>query len=463
MGKISKDARREIIDDYVKEIANAKVVAKPPKKAVIDFRRDREDGVERAVWNVPIELLRYRKDNGRIASDVISFEKDREPLKEDDEESQKVLSGFLFNKDPELTKDLEKSVEHSGQKEPAIITCDGFLINGNRRRLVFDLLLQKNHNREKYGYMKVVILPGKGEPGGPPTIKEIEQIENKYQLQKEGKAEYSKFDAALSMRRKEEIGMSLEEQLRDDPRYTGLSEKEFNKEVQKHRDEYLGPLDCIDRYLDILNRPGLYDSIGTDREGRWQAFLDYYNNVYKQLISDKKRLDLNVNEEEIGKVDDVAFKLIRYREFPDMKVHVLMRKLPKLLRDNSSKAELLELVEIDQELDEKEKVDDKGNEFDFKTIDKLWGKKNGTAINRQVKKALYSQEHQQEMETPITLLESAVKKLNHQEMHTDSVHIEDIPKAMKLAKEIQLRAGEIESEFFHHQKNTKKLKDKYKK
>ena len=56
---------------------------------------------------------------------------------------------------------------------------------------------------ERFKTMKAVILPGKDDVGGPPTLLEIEQIENRYQLQSDGKAEYYAFDRALSMRRKD--------------------------------------------------------------------------------------------------------------------------------------------------------------------------------------------------------------------------------------------------------------------
>ena len=45
---------------------------------------------------------------------------------------------FSEDKDPEKTDILMKSIEHVGQSDPAIITCDGFLINGNRRKMVLE-------------------------------------------------------------------------------------------------------------------------------------------------------------------------------------------------------------------------------------------------------------------------------------------------------------------------------------
>ena len=102
---------------------------------------------------------------------------------------------------------------HEGQREPAIITCDGFLINGNRRKMVFENLLEEFPGDERFKYMEVVVLPRKGDEGGIPTLVEIEEIENRYQLQDDAKAEYYAFDKALSMRHKEKQGMPLDAQL----------------------------------------------------------------------------------------------------------------------------------------------------------------------------------------------------------------------------------------------------------
>jgi hypothetical protein len=84
------------------------------------------------------------------------------------------------------------------------------------------------------------------------------------------------------------------------------------------RNEFLAPLECIDRYLAGLNREKLYSTVSTglgDPEGRWQAFLDYHQFVYKKLKDPNERLKLKLREDEVGKVEDIAFKLIRKRDF----------------------------------------------------------------------------------------------------------------------------------------------------
>src|SRR5690606_21484628 len=119
-------------------------------------------------------------------------------------------------------------------------------------------LLEKHKGDEKYKYLKVVILPGENENEPLPTLLEVEQLENRYQYRRTGKAEYFNFDKALSIKRKVEMGMSLDEQLRDDPNYSELSPGEFKKQRATFEEDYIKPLECIDKYLSYLGRPGHY-------------------------------------------------------------------------------------------------------------------------------------------------------------------------------------------------------------
>jgi len=459
---ITKPPEREIIENFVKEInlrrRNENI---KPEKMVIFFRNDHLNNFERIVYEVPIELLRYRKNNGRISSDVMSYEKDKSPLLEESENAQKKLREFLENKDPEKTKELMNSIRHRGQQEPAIITKDGFLINGNRRKVVLEKLYEKT-KEEKFKWLKVVILPGKDEQGGPPTLKEIEQIENRYQLQSEGKSEYYKFDRALSIRNKIKLGMCLEEQLIDDPNYMGLSEKEFKTEVKKCQEEYLGPLTCIDRYLEMLDRSGRYDTISTgitDREGRWQAFFDYYIHVRKKLDDLNQRINLNINEDEKGHVEEISFKIIRKRDFPDLpKVHQIMRELPNWLKNTDSKNELFKLLRIDFKLPREECFNEEGREISEREKDLKWGSRNQTELISCAKKAKRLYDNQKEKDTPLTLLEDALKKLKHKNMEPETIEYTNLNKAIKLAEEIEKCANKLRKEFFHLMKNGNKFK-----
>ncbi|MFA5750955.1 MAG: hypothetical protein WC898_01555 [Candidatus Paceibacterota bacterium] len=459
MPRITNDTPRKIIEDFAREIKQSQIDAVKPQDVVIHFRNERAANFPRKVVSVPINLLRYRKDNGRIASDVYSYEKSIKVLEEEDDDDQKILEKFLKDKDPDQTQNLKNSILHQGQDDPAIITCDGFLINGNRRKMVFQLLREQTHD-PKFDRMNVVILPGKNDPGGPPTNKEIEQIENRYQLQKDGKSEYSNFDRALSIRRKIESGMSLEDQLSDDPNFVSLSPSEFKKQVQKYEEEFLKPLGCVDRYLEDLGRDGYYRSISSgigDREGRWQAFLDYYKSVRKKLENERERISLGIEEDEVGRIEDVAFKLIRLREFPGQKVHNLMRGLPKYLSDDISKDELFALNRI-RELDPSETHDSDGKEDDYEIIDQKWRNKNSTEIIRRVRRAIDHSEHSDEMETPIELLKQALKKLEHRKMNPSSIGAGDLKEAMIIAEKVERKARELKTELYNYIKDIDKLK-----
>jgi len=251
---ITVSAKRHIVEDFAKEIKTRRTKNPTPSRIVINFRSEVIDRIERRVWRVPIEILRYRKENGRIASNVLDYEKNVGILNEKDDKAQLEIGRFLKEKDPEKTATLRKAIMHAGQQEPAIITCDGFLINGNRRKMVMEILHREYPDDDKYAYMKVVMLPSADEEGGPPTLREIESIENRYQLQSDGKSEYYGFDRALSIKRKIEIGLSLEEQLRDDPRSAGSSPADIQKAVKDWHKKYLDPLECVDRYLKQFGR-----------------------------------------------------------------------------------------------------------------------------------------------------------------------------------------------------------------
>lgn len=463
-----KTKLRKIIDSFAEAVKE--VAIKTERKTAIKFRNEDKLGIEKVIYKIPIGSLQYRKYNGRISSDVLSYEKEKTLLTESSQEDQEIIRKFLEEKDISKTKDLRRLILHDGQREPAIITCDGFLINGNRRKMVFENLLKDFPGDERFKYMEVVILPRKGEDGGPPTILEIEEIENRYQLQDDAKAEYSAFDKALSMRYKRKQGMSLEAQLRDDPLYGGLPPKDFRNAVKKFENNFFYPLECVDRYLSNLGREGVYGTVSKglgDPEGRWQAFLDYYNNLCKKIDNPKERMKLGIRENEVGKIEDVAFKIIRMRQVRGLpgitKVHDVMRKMHKWLCNRDSKKELLRLVDIPLELPREETTDDKGRPFSERMVDNFWAQKHSAVINGQLKKAINYFDHNKEQETPIDLLKTALMKLNHKDMQADSVKITLITEAMKLTERIQKRAKEIGSEFFNYKKEHDKFKQKHRK
>jgi hypothetical protein len=454
---ITQDKPREIIEDFAraKKTSTAK-----PAKTVINFRNEKRNNFERDIVVVPINLLRYRRDNGRIASDVMNYQNLNGHLDERDKEAQDILRGFLKKKDPEKTHTLIKSIEHSGQSEPAIITCDGFLINGNRRKMALEDLREHNPGNPEYESMKVVILPGSGDEGGPPTLLEIERLENRYQLQSEGKAEYFNFDRALSIKRKMDLGFTLAEQLGDDPSYARATKQELDKAIKEWERDYLQPLECAEHYLAHLDREKMYEMIasgGSDREGRWQAFIDYSKFYHNCLTNERWRIKNNVSEEDVGALEDAAFKMIRLRTLKGLpKIHELMRKLPKLCAQQDSRKEILNIAnEVDASLPKEEQFDADGDALSSADIDAKWVERHRRTLIHRTKKAMECLEESREKETPLALLEAALKKLTHDNLSVDLLSQSDYPKARKCVSSIQKRANEIEHELYDYQKGAK--------
>ncbi len=463
MPNIDKPKTREIIRDFADDIAKAKRLGAKPAKTVINFRNERNNGIERDIYEVPIELLRYRKDNGRIRAEVLSYERLHGALIECKQEAQNVIRGFLLASDQEKNDELRHSMLHEGQREPAIITADGFLINGNRRKMILENMDAKERPTN---VLKVVILPGPKDEGGPPTQIEIEEIENRYQHQSEAKAEYSNFNLALSIQRKIDLGLSLAQQLKDDPIYAGRSPAEFDKALVRFREEYLEPLACVNRYLEATGRPGLYNMISEgigDKKGRWQAFRDYYERVYKKLEDPRQRMRLGLGEDAVGTIEDLAFKVIRKREFKSLpKAHEIIRSFPKWLSNPDSKKALMKLSEVDLNLEESKGFDKDDKEYDEKTKDKVWGELNNTKLHAALTRARDYYDREKAHDTPVALIESALKKIEEADDQSDSITFEDMPGAMEVLRSIQKKANELENELYHRTKEYKALKQQTK-
>lgn len=453
---MTQDKTREIIDDFAQEIQRKKVEASPAESTRIDFRNGIAENREETVYKVPLDLLRFRKENGRISSSVKTHERMIGLLDRADSEAQSMLRKFLREKDPEKTEELKQLIRAEGQREPGIITADGFLINGNRRKVVLCELREEFPADDKFQTMKVVILPGKNDEGGPPTLKEIEQIENRYQLQTEGKAEYYGFDAALSIRDKENSGYTLEQQMRDDPQYKLMGVAEFNRAVKKRRRDLLEPLDCVEEYLETIERPGEYSAVSKglgDPEGRWQAFVDLSQSFWTSAKTDHGLQKMGIDEKEAGEVMQAACAVIRLRVIPTFgKLHDVMRTLPKYTEHG--KAHLLEISRnIEHRLPQEESTNDKGEPLPLDVIDEKWKSKYRTTITKNLIKAREASDSSKEKNAPITLLSEALKKLNHENMVVDNIDYDDLSEALKRINQIKTRSEELKKGIYKRSKN----------
>ena len=454
---MTQDRTREIIDDFAQEIQRKKVEASPAETTRIDFRNGMVENREEKVYKVPLDLLRLRKENGRISSSVKTHERMIGLLDRADSNAQAVLQRFLREKDPEKTDELKQLLRAEGQREPGIITADGFLINGNRRKVALSELTDEFPADDRFQTMKAVILPGKDDEGGPPTLKEIEQIENRYQLQTEGKAEYYGYDAALSIRDKEQSGYTLDQQMRDDPQYKLLPKAEFNKAVKNRRKELIDPLECVEEYLEAIGRPGEYSAVSKglgDPEGRWQAFVDLSQAFSARAKSPHSLHKMGIDVTQAGQIMQAAYAVIRMRVIPSFgKLHDIMRALHKYTE--YGKEHLFDINRnIDHELSREEVTDENGQRLPQDVIDEKWKTKYRAEITRSLIKARDARESGAEINAPMTLLSDALNKLNHKDMLVENIDPSHLKTALKRINKIEKRSGELKDRIYERVKNT---------
>src|SRR5690606_27097699 len=103
------------------------------------------------------------------------------------------------------------------------------------------------------------------------------------------------------------------------------------------------------------------------------------------LENHSKRNSLKIKENEIGKIENAVFKIIRKRSLSvkgtDLgKVHDLVRKLPKYLANGEAKKLILQIADVPEDISDKEKYDKDGKKLSERDIDEKWGAKNREVI-----------------------------------------------------------------------------------
>jgi len=321
--------------------------------------------------------------------------------------------------------------------------------------------------------MRVVVLPsGKNDKfgfGAKPNLIEIQEIEYACQVQATGKSEYSGINKALLYRNNINMGFSLDAQLKRDPQFSNLTDRQRTREANKINKEHIFPLDEVDQYLKYFNREGQYTSVSQDgnRAGRWQAFIDWSNFFHIYLKDDNKLHGLNLSKTDIPKIRRIAFKLIRQRELGDVvgKVHTYMRSLRKMVKENHIKKELYKLDDnklVPIILPSNEQVDSDGQPLSIEELDKKWRGKYGHHIRNIATKCKRDLDFGDEANKPLDLLNIALAKLNHDQMHTE-VSTRENNKCMELCGDISKRASELFKEFDRNRMRKKKLVEKFSK
>ena len=147
------------------------------------------------VYKVPIKILSFNFDNGRIASEKITLESKRgNKLDDEDEKDQELVGEILLNSQwygKKATEQLKASLAIE-QQEPAIVTWDGILLNGNRRAACLNSLF-KDTGKPQFKLIDIVVLPQVG-------VDELLDLENRLQLAKDFREKYGPVNERIRLR-----------------------------------------------------------------------------------------------------------------------------------------------------------------------------------------------------------------------------------------------------------------------
>ncbi len=429
--------KREFSKELARQIKDRKQSLAAPKNDVIPFRNDKENNTVREIFKVPIELLYFRHDNNRINAKMKTFTKQNPQYDDENKytssDFQEILAKKLFDQDVKKHKVLKDLILAQGQDKYAIATADGFLIDGNRRKAVMQELF-KETGQDKFGWMKVILLPdGEQEgDGGRPTRQEIRTLERILQISRDGRSSYSNLNRALSM--KEEIELmngNVESYIKADPGNANIikQSRKLKSYIDDLDKEFLGPIKLIDDYLEYLEREDEYTII--EDKGLWDAFRDFYKSVLRNIKKDD-----NHTPEDYSDLVQIGFKMISTRNF-SRDIRHEMTDLKKYWKDETQKKQISYIKKVDDpELLEDKSEAEKARGSIVKIVQKT----------RDIKAVIDS------IDKPLELIEGAVAKMEKVKSEDIVTDYDDILDNLRLLNNL---SNNLESEIYHKQKESK--------
>ena len=261
------------------------------------------------VYRIPLDFLVYNKLNGRIGSDVLSYEKQNGTLNPEIEADRAIIEDFLYRSKEDRNNTTMASLLKAGQQRYGIVTSEGVIVDGNRRAMLLNRLF---HRRAEYGYehhqvehcqyFLAIILPDDA------SDKDIQQLETIYQMGEDDKLDYNPIEKYLKCKQLKQHGFS------NDDIASFMSEN--SSQIKK----WLSILSLMEDYLEEYG----YDGIYTRLEKTEGPFVDLqgYIESYEKKGANVSNVDWIYTDSDISDLKIVCFDYIRARyegkEFRDI-------------------------------------------------------------------------------------------------------------------------------------------------
>lgn len=332
---LNKEERKEALKNILDN-------DKPRGTRKISFAGENKDW---EVFRIPMNYLVLNKTNGRINTDVESWEAQFGTLDIENPEHEKKIEEWIWAKHPAENQKTINDLERNGQKEPGQVTLDGVVVGGNRRVTLL----------RKLGvtYFDAVIM---GSDSSNPL--DILRLEKTLQHGVDSQVDYATlekyFEASIVVdklggRKAIEDSEDLFEQVKEMlPRYSTKRELMDELDVK----------DSMEKYLEYIRAPGYYKALYQKEN----YLIEYTKSLKNYKVGNKSHADRKLTRREISDWEQMVFDLTRIQFKQDFRLlsqsdqkgesHILGRE-PAFIRTREVWAE-----KIKPEMDELKSMDD---------------------------------------------------------------------------------------------------------
>ncbi len=237
------------------------------------------------VYKIPIDLLVYNLNNGRMFMEVRKKENDdnidlSEMKKIDPANYNNEIESLIWETSEERNEYTKKDIHKFGQIEPGVILDDGTVIDGNRRFTCLRKLHREYPNDEKFSYFLAAIIRVDGQQI---TNKLLKEYELRVQFGNDEKVDYKPINKFMSI-------YELIEKNNNDFDYTTVGELINKKPGEINK--ICKTCKLVDEFLDYIEKPGEYQ-IAEEYNIYWplEPLVTYFDNEGKNLtpVEQQKR------------------------------------------------------------------------------------------------------------------------------------------------------------------------------
>lgn len=252
------------------------------------------------VYKLPSEMLFYNIKNGRFAAEYKELLKtEGGHLNPEDKSDEEAIKKLLLKLNPGDTKRTYNDLKVREQWNCGIITVDGYLIDGNRRKAIISEL-HRETGRETFRYLKVARLEG------PISSEDLWALEGGIQLGKDEIVRYGPINELLKIREGIDAGLS----------HSAIVNALYGYEKEEEISEKLELLELMEQYLRFFKVPEKYSFV----KNKAEHFIDL-----QSIISECNSRDYDPAR--LQKIKHVAFQLIK-----ENIQHLEIRKIRQMIK-----------------------------------------------------------------------------------------------------------------------------------